>query len=249
MDDTDTKAIVSELQRAQRSASSGTRPQRRNDRLLDGMLSSPARKLAAMSRSELLEQRERNERMLQNTSIVNTLPDKGAKLKNSIAQIDALLQQQENTAAAAAAEASTSNMTQPNIRQMSLEENGSNSRSLLAEKDVDGMAHSKTRMMPMDESMQLQNEQLQAMKDEKLRRQMAALRPPQPKFTESLADDLSLSMERMKLNPETGSHRPPDDDRDEYESDSEDEDSIDQAIYDSLYEDDEGFDEEYDDRR
>lgn len=71
-------------------------------------------------------------------SIVNTLPDKGAKLKNSIAQIDALLQQQENTAAAAA-EASTSNMTQSNIRQMSLEENGSNSRSLLAEKDVDGM--------------------------------------------------------------------------------------------------------------
>lgn len=72
-------------------------------------------------------------------SIVNTLPDKGAKLKNSIAQIDALLQQQENTASAAAAEASTFNTTQPNIRQMSLEENGSNSRSLLAEKDVDGM--------------------------------------------------------------------------------------------------------------
>lgn len=69
MDDTDTKAIVSELQRAQRSASSGTRPKRRNDRLLDGMLSSPARKLAAMSRSELLEQRERNERMLQNTYV------------------------------------------------------------------------------------------------------------------------------------------------------------------------------------
>lgn len=60
---------------------------------------------------------------------------------------------------------------------------------------------------------------------------------------------ISLSMERMQLNPETGSHRPADDDGDEYESDSEDEDSIDQAIYDSLYEDDEGFDEEYDDRR
>lgn len=73
-------------------------------------------------------------------SIVNTLPDKGAKLKNSIAQIDALLQQQEsNTAAAAAAAASASNTIQPNICQMSLEENGSNSRSLLAEKDADGM--------------------------------------------------------------------------------------------------------------
>lgn len=64
--DSDTKAIVSELQRAQRSTS-GTRQQRRNDRLLEGMLSSPARKLATMSRSELLEQRERNEKMLQNT--------------------------------------------------------------------------------------------------------------------------------------------------------------------------------------
>lgn len=185
--------------------------------------------------------------MLQNTSIVNTLPDKGAKLKNSIAQIDALLRQQEENTA--------SNTTQPNIRQMSIQENGSSSssssRSLLAaeKKDDSTATNSKTRMMPMNESMQLQNEQLQAIKDDKLRRQMAALRPPQPKFTESLADDLSLSMERMQLNPETGSHRPADDDRDEYESDSEDEDSIDQAIYDSLYEDDEGFDEEYDDRR
>ncbi|KAI7875794.1 hypothetical protein K492DRAFT_240114, partial [Lichtheimia hyalospora FSU 10163] len=240
--DNDTKAIVSELQRAQRSTGN-TRQPRRNDRLLDGMLSSPARKLATMSRSELLEQRERNEKMLQNTSIVNTLPDKGAKLKNSLAQIDALLQEEQNT---------TSNTTQPNVRSTSLEENGSNSRSLLAEKEVDGMANSKTRMMPMNESMQLQNEQRQAIKDEKLRRQMASFKPPQPKFTESLSDGLrqvSLSMERMKLNPETGSHRPPDDDRDEYESDSEDEDSVDQAIYDSLYEDDEGFDEEYDDRR
>lgn len=67
--DSDTKAIVSELQRAQRSTS-GTRQQRRNDRLLEGMLSSPARKLATMSRSELLEQRERNEKMLQNTYVI-----------------------------------------------------------------------------------------------------------------------------------------------------------------------------------
>lgn len=65
-------------------------------------------------------------------SIVNTLPDKGAKLKNSIAQIDALLRQQEENTA--------SNTTQPNIRQMSIQENGSSSssnRSLLAAEKKD----------------------------------------------------------------------------------------------------------------
>lgn len=68
-------------------------------------------------------------------SIVNTLPDKGAKLKNSIAQIDALLRQQEENTA--------SNTTQPNIRKMSIQENGSSSssssssRSLLAAEKKD----------------------------------------------------------------------------------------------------------------
>lgn len=105
--------------------------------------------------------------------------------------------------------------------------------------------------------------------DEKLRRQMEALKPTKRRTSESLADDLryfvsitmeeerekdshdrfslpcSLTVAGMKLNPETGPHRPQDDDGEEEESDSEDEDSIDRAIYDSQYEDDdEGFDEE-----
>lgn len=53
-------------------------------------------------------------------------------------------------------------------------------------------------------------------------------------------------MTRMQLDPEMGPHRPQDDEPgSEYdEPDSDDQDSIDEANYDSLYDDDEGFEEE-----
>ncbi|KAI9265168.1 hypothetical protein BDA99DRAFT_507940 [Phascolomyces articulosus] len=58
----------------------------------DGFPSSISRKnLESCSRAELLELKERNERMLRHRSVVHTLPDKGAKLKQSIRQIDELL--------------------------------------------------------------------------------------------------------------------------------------------------------------
>ncbi|KAI9491523.1 hypothetical protein BDB00DRAFT_486686 [Zychaea mexicana] len=59
---------------------------------LDGFSSTISRKnLESCSRTELLELKERNERMLRHRSVVHTLPDKGAKLKQSIRQIDVLL--------------------------------------------------------------------------------------------------------------------------------------------------------------
>ncbi|KAJ8659012.1 hypothetical protein O0I10_005394 [Lichtheimia ornata] len=90
---------------------------------LDGLQSSlPRKNLESMSRSELLEAKERHERMLRHRSVVHTLPDKGAKIKQSIRQIDLLLNTDTmdmdatsttttTTTAAAAAAAATSACT------------------------------------------------------------------------------------------------------------------------------------------
>ncbi|KAI9319978.1 hypothetical protein BX666DRAFT_1357399 [Dichotomocladium elegans] len=102
-------------------------------------------------------------------------------------------------------------------------------------------------MMQLDESMKLQDEQQQHIKEERLKRQMETLGlgavvggSKRRSIPESIADDLSLNMERMKLNPELGPHRPQDDDSDEYEEDSEDE----YSLGENFYDDDEGFEED-----
>ncbi|KAL9557515.1 hypothetical protein MBANPS3_001322 [Mucor bainieri] len=53
--------------------------------------SNTIKKLSRYSRAELHELRERNSQMLSNESVVDTLPDKGAKLKETNQVIDSLL--------------------------------------------------------------------------------------------------------------------------------------------------------------
>ncbi|KAI8371663.1 uncharacterized protein BYT42DRAFT_548491 [Radiomyces spectabilis] len=57
---------------------------------------SPLRKLDMCSRSELCEMRDRNEQLLNDRSVVNTLPDKGDRLRQTNAHIDELLMEKND---------------------------------------------------------------------------------------------------------------------------------------------------------
>ncbi|KAI7849302.1 hypothetical protein BDC45DRAFT_278010 [Circinella umbellata] len=190
MEDGNTQAIFSEFQKAQNA-----RPVRGvpNNRLMDGMSTSLTRKLDTMSRQELIDLRERNEKLLNNPGLMTTLPDKGEKLKKSIEQIDELLRKQDiadGMLGLSVSPPSSDTIRKRSVDQaMELADNATNSTSsLLATKTTEFQP--KTRMMSMDESMKLQEAQQQQVKDEKIKRQLQALKPKAPRTSESLADDL-----------------------------------------------------------
>ncbi|KAI8638903.1 hypothetical protein BD408DRAFT_8607 [Parasitella parasitica] len=57
----------------------------------DSKLSTSRKSLGRYTRSELYELRERNLQMLSNQFVIDTLPDKGARLKETVQHIDKLL--------------------------------------------------------------------------------------------------------------------------------------------------------------
>lgn len=108
--------------------------------------------------------------------------------------------------------------------------------------------------MSLEESMQLQESQQRDIKLANMRKRMESVRGSAG-ASESLADDLTLTMSNLQLDPETRIPRPDDDgpsdtegqDKDSDDEDDEDDDSDDMDD-DDLYEryDDEGFEEEVD---
>ncbi|KAI9493093.1 hypothetical protein BDB00DRAFT_384272 [Zychaea mexicana] len=159
--DADTRSILTELQKAQNSRPSRGAP---NNRLLDGMSTSLTRKLDTMSRQELIDLKERNEKLFANSNLMSTLPDKGAKLRTSIEQINALLQKQD----IAKGMSELSINPSPDMRKRSVDQANDladkrdASNSLLAAKTMG--SQSKTRMMRMDESIKLEQAQQQQIK-------------------------------------------------------------------------------------
>lgn len=101
-------------------------------------------------------------------------------------------------------------------------------------------------MMSLEESMKLQESQQNDIKKANMRKKMESVRGSVT--SESLADDLSLTMTHLQLDPETRIPRPDDDGPSDYEGDDADSDDSAEMNY-ERYE-DEGFeedDEEFDD--
>ncbi|KAI8381294.1 uncharacterized protein BYT42DRAFT_300294 [Radiomyces spectabilis] len=148
---------------------STTRSQRQpSNRLLDGFSSSsPARPLEDLNRTELAELRDRNRRMLDNPSLLQTLPDKGAKLKDVNARIEKLL----------STDANEDEYQRPDIRQKTVDsanakakqlDSGLHTQSSTSTKETSegstGQQQTRVRMMGLDESVRLQELQLQQIK-------------------------------------------------------------------------------------
>ncbi|KAL9557348.1 hypothetical protein MBANPS3_001422 [Mucor bainieri] len=226
-------------------------------RQLDGLSQPLTRPLESMDEKELRTQYEKTNTMLNNPNL--KLPDGGAKLKAKLEQIKSLLEQVQ--------QADESNISdkvsglslneKPDIRKATV------LRSSQAEVHPENLlrahpthshmatvsqpAHAGTRMMSLEESMQLQEAQQKDIKLANMRKKIQSIRGSSTTRTsESLADDLSLTMNSLQLDPETRIPRPDDDNPEDMEG--EDADSDDDTT-DSDDDDQDGLDgfERYDD--
>lgn len=96
--------------------------------------------------------------------------------------------------------------------------------------------------MSLEESMKLQESQQNDIKMANMRKKMESVRGSMVP-TESLADDLTLTMNSLQLDPETRVPRPDDDGPSDGEGDDADSDDSDELEYYERY-DDEGYEEE-----
>ncbi|KAF1797693.1 hypothetical protein V8B55DRAFT_1513965 [Mucor lusitanicus] len=222
----------------------GTNPSRQ----LDGLSQPLTRSLESMDEKELRAQYEKTNTMLNNPNL--KLPDGGAKLKAKLEQIKSLLQaQQANEDNITDKVSGLSLNDKPDIRKATV------LRSSQAEIHPENLlrahptqsSHAGTRMMSLEESMQLQEAQQKDIRLANMRKKIQSIRgSSSTRTSESLADDLSLTMNSLRLDPETRIPRPDDDNPEDMEG--EDADSDDDTT-DSEDQDQDGMDgfERYDD--
>ncbi|KAI8081501.1 uncharacterized protein BX664DRAFT_340542 [Halteromyces radiatus] len=100
-----------------------SKAQRESSRLLDGFSTNRTRPIDTLSESDLLDLRSKTKSMLDNSTIVATLPDKGSKLKEKINTIDNLLASRKDTpdtVTEKVSKLSLENNNRPNIRKKSV---------------------------------------------------------------------------------------------------------------------------------
>ncbi|KAL7316751.1 hypothetical protein PS15m_003201 [Mucor circinelloides] len=223
-------------------------------RQLEGLSQPLTRPLESMDEKELKAQYEKTNTMLNNPNL--KLPDGGAKLKAKLEQIKSLLEAQQASESNIADKVSGLSLDdKPDIRRATVLRSSQaeiHAENLLrAHPTQSQSSHAGTRMMSLEESMQLQEAQQKDIKLANMRKKIQSIRgSTTTRTSESLADDLSLTMNSLQLDPETRQPRPDDDnpedmegedaDSDDDTTDSEDEDDMD------GYEryDDEGYEED-----
>ncbi|CAO3636603.1 unnamed protein product [Mucor fragilis] len=229
-------------------------------RQLDGLSQPLTRSLESMDEKELKAQYEKTNTMLNNPNL--KLPDGGVKLKAKLEQIESLLKAQQTNQDNITDKVSGLSLNdKPDIRKATV------LRSSQAEIHPENLlrahptqshmattsqpSHAGTRMMSLEESMQLQEAQQKDIKLANMRKKIQSIRGSSTTRTsESLADDLSLTMNSLQLDPETRIPRPDDDNPEDMEgedADSDDDttDSEDQDDMDGFERyDDEGYEED-----
>ncbi|KAI8636548.1 hypothetical protein BD408DRAFT_454568 [Parasitella parasitica] len=166
------------------------------------------------------------------------LPDGGAKLKAKLKQLEALLDAQQVNANVISDKVSELSLHEkPDVRKATVLRSNQtqvHSDNLLRAhptsnnyKACSQVAHS-TQMMSLEESMQLQEAQQKDIKLANMRKKIQSIRGSSARHTsESLADDLSLTMNRLQLDPETRQPRPDDDNPEDMEGEDADNDDDD----------------------
>ncbi|KAG1148298.1 hypothetical protein G6F37_005937 [Rhizopus arrhizus] len=183
--------------------------------------------------------------MLNNATI--KLPDGGAKLKLKLEQIEKALAATENTSNLTQRVSDMSIADRPNTRKEALlhaNKYPTESHKLLrAHSDMEPNARTSC-IISLEESIQLQDSQQKDIKEANMKKRMESI--TRKTKIDSLTDELSSTMGRLRLDPETRVPRPDDDGSSDDEGP--DADSIDDSDDDDddlLYaNDDEGFEEE-----
>ncbi|PHZ13262.1 uncharacterized protein RHIMIDRAFT_130931 [Rhizopus microsporus ATCC 52813] len=207
------------------------------------------RDLNNLSHHELVELYTKTKAILNNSGI--KLPDGGSKLKAKLEQIEEALKNTENTSLSKRVSELSIN-DRPNTRKevlihanksASSQENQQSHKLLRSHSDMVSSARS-ARIISLDESIQLQESQQKEIKEANMKKRMESVKKSIK--TDSLTDELTSTMGRLRLDPETRIPRPDDDgpsDDEGPDADSiDDTDDDDELFYGD--EDDEGFDEE-----
>ncbi|KAI7869837.1 uncharacterized protein EV154DRAFT_530428 [Mucor mucedo] len=221
-------------------------------RQLDGLSQPLTRNLQDMDQKELLALHEKTSAMLNNPTL--HLPDGGAKLRAKIEQINAILNNENTATNSITNKVSGLSLNEKlDIRKETIVRSNQvqdvHAHNLLRAHDADEQHARTARMMSLEESMKLQEMQQNDIKLANMNKRMESVRGSVP--SKSLADDLSLTMGGLQLDPETRIPRPDDDGPSDDEGD--DMDSDDSADFEGQnYQrfEDEGFeedDEEFDD--
>ncbi|CAO3699793.1 unnamed protein product [Rhizopus stolonifer] len=201
----------------------------------------------SLSHEELAELYEKTQAILNNQTI--KLPDGGAKLKAKIEQIGKVLTNAKNTANLTQKVSELSLHDCPNSRKEILHyaDNAKEAHTLLRPHSEPSSNTRAARIISLEESIQIQDSQQKDIKEANMKKRMESVTKSMK--VDSLADELSNTMGRLRLNPETRVPRPDDDGSSDGEGDGTDsmDDDSDDDDDDLLYvDDDEGFDEEED---
>ncbi|KAI9476577.1 MAG: hypothetical protein EXX96DRAFT_485149, partial [Benjaminiella poitrasii] len=181
------------------------------------------------------------------------LPDGGAKLKMKLEQIKTLLNNQ-NAIINKVSELSLDDKV--NVRKETIERSNNVSTDVhptnllrvnltkSTESRMEPNTSRSAQMMSLEESMHLQEAQQKDIKLANMRKRLESVRSTAP--TDSLTDDLAMTMNSLRLDPETRQPRPDDDGPSDEEGDDADSDDLTDSEDDDLYEryDDEGFEED-----
>ncbi|KAI8982469.1 hypothetical protein BDF20DRAFT_835089 [Mycotypha africana] len=216
---------------------------------------------------DLQDQCDKIASLLQNPNI--KLPDGGKKLKARLQELQQLLKPKAADITKGVSHLSLADNKRPNMRKQIINQsnevsNESNMSSSLLKANASKNASSsmsdsednvtlgrKTRMLGLDESLKLQESYEKDRKLATLKKKMELVRESAETSkstpSESLADEISLTMGGLKLDPETRPLRPDDDDSLTEDEDDDDEEfyseNDDEPLRDLERYDDEGFDE------
>ncbi|CAO3595838.1 unnamed protein product [Absidia cylindrospora] len=246
-----------------------SKSQREASRLLDGFGSNKTKPIESLGKQNLLDLRDKTQTMLNNSTITATLPDKGSKLKEKLALIETLLNSSANDTPESVSDKvsklSLENNNRPNIRKKSVADanleacrihlssnllqahgpvGGSGGiGSMIEATEMDDRQKAKVRMISLEESVRLQDHQRDRIKEEGFRKQLRNLKP---RNVNALDDDISMTMNRLRLDPGIRVPRPADDNTDDDEGpdedgnddDDDDDEDDDDYNYDSAYDED-----------
>ncbi|KAI8068018.1 hypothetical protein BC940DRAFT_300138 [Gongronella butleri] len=162
--------------------------QRNASRLRDGLSSSYKAPLDQLTKPQLLDLRERTAKMLDNTAVVSTLPDKGSRLQEKLAEIDALLKPPfkpgDTDKVTEEVSALSLNSSRRDMRQRSIDENTASANEmhmlLQAGSSANSHVHAKSKMISLSESMLLQEQLVKQENETALRKQMQHIKISPP---------------------------------------------------------------------
>ncbi|KAI8091085.1 uncharacterized protein B0P05DRAFT_584206 [Gilbertella persicaria] len=178
--------------------------------------------------NDLQSQYEKTKATLNNPHL--TLPDGGAKLKAKLAQLESLLKNSLSDKVSELSLNDTLDVRQKTLIQSNQQQTPIQLLRAHAPSETDMSPPRGARMMSLEESMKLQESQQRDIQLANMRKRMEDVSKSKSE-QESLADDLTVTMNRLQLN--TDYETESDSDDEEYQDDEEE-----------VYE-DEGFEEEH----